>query len=271
LPVGDPPRIPFIVGETLYVLGEPVRGQWWDVETVQGTTVAVRAVPPIGKPVLFDPDFKPTHLLDDDVGAAVLSPEGTKLAWIEQVGSSALVVIYDVKAGRELGRAAFDPALVHNEDGTQVGIRELDDDGTVVYGGKLGFTRWRPGGPAMTVQNAYADAPVDGFPVGPLELHRNGDGNWGAWLSDRDGAASPTTATGKRRIFDAVTFQDPSAPTSRFTIPLPQGYEVRTLAWESAQDVLITYVDHQASLGVRYARCSVEDRHCEHVPTPADS
>lgn len=271
LPVGDPPAIPFLVGETLYLFDQPVTGKWWDVQTVQGTTVAVRAVPPMGKPVLFDSDLKPTHLLDDAVGTAVLSPDGTKLAWIEQVGSSALVVVYDLEAGRELGRAAFDAKLVHNEDGTQVSIRELDDDGTVVYGGGLGMTRWRPGGPAVTVQNADADAPVDGFPVGPLELHRNGDGNWGAWLSDRDGAASATTASGKRRVLDAVTFQDPTAPASRFTITLPDGYDLRTLTWESALDVLITYVDHEGAPVVRYARCNVEDRHCEHVPTPADS
>jgi hypothetical protein len=267
LPAGAPPRIPYVVHGTLYILGRPVTGKWWDVETVQGTTVAVRADQAIGRPVLFL-DEEPTHLLDDAVGAARLSAKGTKLAWLEKSGSSAHLVLYDVLARRELGRVPVDPRLLYNEEGTQISIRALDDDGTVTYGGELGMLRWGPGAAPTSVTGSDVESTA-GFPAGSIEVHQNGDGNWGAWLTDRDGA-SPTAVMAKKGVLDGVTFQAPYAPRSRFTIALPGGYEARTLTWESATEVLLTYSDHPDSPFTRFLRCSVEDRHCELVPTPGD-
>ena len=265
LPTGDAPMIPYIVFETLYLYDEPVPGTWWDVQTVQGHTVATRAVPPIGKPVLFDNQDQPqpTHLLDQAIGTARLSTDGTKLAWIEQTASSAHLVVRDLETGENLGRLPVDPKRVFIDDGTQEHIMWLDDDGTVWYGGSLGVRAWKPGSPPVTAPPGPTQ--TEGYPVDETELTFSADGNWAAWRSDRRGR------TGDRPGgYDGVTFESTQNPDTRFTIALPAGTNVHSVTWESATDVLLRYQEQPGAAALRFMRCSVEDRHCELAPTQAD-
>jgi len=265
LPTGDAPLVPYVVFERLYVNDEPVPGTWWDVQTVQGHTVATRGVPPIGKPVLFDNQDqpRPTHLLDHAIGTARLSVDGTKLAWIETTGSSAHVVVRDLPTGETLGRLTVDPNRVFIEDGTQDHILWLGDDGTVVYGGSSSVRTWRPGSPATPSDVGLQQ--VKGYPVDYSEISFSPDGNWAAWRSDRRGRT-----TDRKDFYDGVTFESPRNPDTRFTIALPAGTNVHSVTWESATDVLLRYQEQPGAAALRFMRCSVEDKHCELAPTQAD-
>jgi hypothetical protein len=258
LRTGERPHIPYIVADTLYIFDEPVSGTWWDVQTAQGSTVATRAVPPIGKPVLFR-DLERTHLLDHAIGTARLSVDGTKLAWLERSGASAQLVVYDLEAGRELGRLGIDAGRLFLEDGTRERILWLADDGTVTHGGSLGVRSWRPGSPPTS--SAAGLASTEGYPVDYTELAFSPDEQWAAWRSDRHGG---TDATGGVGAFDGLTFESARNPDTRFTIPLPAGTDVEAVTWETATAVLVRY-----DAG-RLLRCSVEERRCEYAPSQAD-
>ena len=265
LPTGEAPMIPYVVGETLYLFGQPVAGSWWDVQTVQGTTVATRAVPPIGKPVMFDNGDhpRPNHLLDGAIGRAQFSTDGTKLAWVEPSGSSAHLVVRDLETGVNLGRLRVDPKRVFTEDGTQEHIMWLGNDGTVWYGGSLGVRAWKPGSPPVTAPPGPTQ--TEGYPVDETELAFSADGNWAAWRSDRRGR------TGDRPDgYDGVTFESTQNPDTRITIALPAGTNVHSVTWESALDVLLRYQEQPGAAALCFMRCSIEDKHCELAPTQAD-
>jgi hypothetical protein len=268
LPVGSPPQVPYVIGDTLYMYDEPVAGKWWGVETVNGATVALRAVPPVGKPVLFRNDLA-THLLDHAIGEASLSATGTMLAWLEKSRTSAHLVVHDLSSGRELGRLALDPSVVYSDTEAQENILRVDDDGTVTYGGLLAFHTWRPGGVPTTFTPSVADTVPKGYPSTAIDVRLNPDGNWGAWLTDRDGRTPPADRTDWTGVLDGVTFQGPFRPDSLFTLALPVGTDARSLVWESATDVLVMFFDGPGEAGARFIRCDIlEDPYCEYAPTP---
>jgi hypothetical protein len=195
---------------------------------------------------------------------AMLSLHGTKLAWFDVSGSSAELVVRDLTTDQEMGRLPLDRKTIAGDSEDTVHLAAVDDDGTVHWGGVLVNRSWRPGSSPVDVAEPVSTPDVPGFPRSAVGVEQSPDDSWGAWLTDRDGR-SETSA--EFTAFDGVTLQAPGDPASRFTIALPRGTDLRWLAWESADDLLLTAFDDVEGTTQHFLRCHVTERQCEIAPT----
>ncbi|HET6151419.1 MAG TPA: hypothetical protein VFE15_00585 [Marmoricola sp.] len=108
LPTGAAPRIPYVIGSTLYVGGQPISGSYRAATTAGTTTLAY--------PPAQAGNFNRFEVLHDGIKVAnglardvVMSPDGTKVAWAEVDATSAHLIEIDGTTGRELGRLTVGP------------------------------------------------------------------------------------------------------------------------------------------------------------------
>ena len=264
LPTGSEPAVPYILGDTLYVDGKAQPGAWIGVRTAGGNTLALQSDSPgsfATTPVLF----RSGALLETLSSArdAMLSPLGSKLAWIETSARQARLVVRDLDADQEIGRLSLDLDTVTGDSEATVHLTGVDDDGTVHWGGVLVDRSWKPGSAPVDVAQPAATPRTKGFPSIAGGIERSSDATWGAWLTDHAGRTEPRSG-----VFDGVTLQRPGDPASRFTIALPRGSDVRALAWESDTAVLLTVFDDQQGASEHLVRCSATARTCEVARTP---
>lgn len=268
LPTGEPPRIAYVgAGHHLHLpSGAPIGGTWWSAVTHDGYTVAVRPGGKMhrGQPVLFR-DGVETDLLRDAAVDAIFSPDGRKLAWVEQSGSSAYLVVYDLRLQREQGRLPIDPNVVASDNEAEENVVTVDDSGTVTYGSMVGWYRWTPGGARVALgRPTHATLLPTGFPQDAEAVVLSPGGRFGAWVTDQNGQVR----RGDRAPHDGVTVQQPGQPGTRFTIALPGGNDAGTIAWESATDLLVSVPADPDLNSVTFLRCHVATRACEVAPAP---
>jgi hypothetical protein len=265
LPTGGAPQVPYILGETLYVDGKAQPGAWIGVRTAGGNTLALRSGDSPGSTATTAVLFRSGAQLETLSSAqeAMLSPLGSKLAWIETSARDAHLVVRDLRDDRELGRLPLDLDAVTGDSEATVHLTAVDDDGTVHWGGVLVDRAWKPGAAPVDVARPAATPRLKGFPRVALGVELSGDATWGAWLTDHAGRSEPRSG-----IFDGVTLQRPDEPASRFTLALPEGTDVRGLSWESTTDLLLTVFDDQQGTSEHLVRCSASDRTCEVARTP---
>ena len=266
LPTGAAPRVPYILGETLYVDGKPQPGMWIGVQTAGGNTLALQSGGPGSETttaVLFRSGAMLERLPAD--AEPMMSRDGTKLAMIEVSPGKADLVVRDLTDDRELGRLPLDPATVRSDSEATVHLTAVDDDGTVHWGGVLVNRAWKPGGTPVDVAENASTPPVKGFPRGAVDVRLSPDGRLGAWLTDRDGRSDPRADP---TYLDAVTVQVPNQPGTRFTLALPEKTDLRGISWETTTDVLLTVFEDQQGTREHLVRCSVKERECEVARTP---
>jgi hypothetical protein len=273
LPVGDPPRIPYVLGTTLYIGGEPQPGTWLGVDTVGKSSLASRAKGPgdytVTEAVLFRGGVEVARV--KDTISAMLSPDGTKVAWLDSAPdfSAAHLGELDALTGRVLGRLDLDPRTFDEKANEEawLSIAKVDDDGTVTYGGVLASHTWRPGSAPVDHGSAMPSQEPPDIP-NVVDLQMSPDGTWGAWLTDRRGR-NVGNRTDYNGVLDGVTMQKPGDPGSRITIPLPAGTDLRGIVWESSTDVLLSVADNAVGDQFHYVRCSRLGRQCEIATKPA--
>jgi hypothetical protein len=269
LAVGEAPRIPYVLGTTLYLDGKPRPGTWLGVETAGDITLASRAAAPDNyadtDAVLFR-DGAQVYVVRHVHSGPELSPRGTKLAWIEVVDGTPVLVVRDLAADRELGRLPLDTPVDPDVESAET-VQSVDDGGTVSYGSVLVSHTWRPGTVPVDQGPPSPSQSPPGFP-NVLELTMSPDQTWGAWLTDRRGR-NVGNRTDYDGVLDGVTVQKPGDRGSRLTIPLPAGTDLRGVVWESSTDVLLTVADNAVGDRTHYVRCSRLNRQCEIARTPS--
>jgi hypothetical protein len=258
LPVGPAPRVPYVVGEGLYVDGHSRAGRWDLVQAAGRSFSGFRSTPDAdGASVVLRDGRVVLRLTSLPWSPAVLSPDGRLVAWFEADEDRTVgrLVLHDLSTGHDVGRLAVDPRLLTVDDSRLEQVLGVGNDGTVRYGSALAQHRWRPG-----------HAPVDSAPPRHRALRHRGfvgvkstvwlspDESQGAWIAGRD----------------AVAVQHRARPDTRVTIRLPQGTDATGLTWESGTDLLVTVDDPATNSPARYLRCSTVDLACERAPTALD-
>jgi hypothetical protein len=263
LPTGSAPRVPYIVGETLYVDGTAQQGRWIGVQTAGGNTLALQAGGSPGSTAVTGVLFRSGALIERLPAARgpMMSRDGSKLTWIEVTGGNADLVVRNLADDRELGRLPLDPETVTGDSEATVNLTAIDDDGTVHWGSVLLNRSWKPGSDPVDVGGNAATPQVQGFPRSAVDVQLSPDGSMGAWLTDRTGRSETST-------WDGVTVQVPDQPGTRFTLALPEKSDLRGVVWETTDDLLLTVFENADGTDVQLVRCSVVDRECEIAPTP---
>lgn len=272
LPTGAPPRVAYVSGSRLYLDGRVVPGSWGGVDVVGGTTLGYLdgAHGGVGTRVLFRNGREIGRITHVSVAQpSILSPDGTKLAWVEREGGRFFLAVLDVPTWRELGRLQVDRSRLGHlgtEDEGWETVTSVTDDGTVAYGGVVAAHTWRPGSAPVDVAPRPSVESTD-FPHSTGGVVVSPDGAWGAWITDRHGKA--TTDYGQ--VSDGVTLAHPGQPASQFTLGLPAGTDGHLLTWESSTDLLVTAYDDPRGDRWHFLRCNVLTRRCEVAPTPGAS
>lgn len=273
---GAPPRIPFVAGSKLYVDGRLRRGVWLEVVTAGRTSVATRGVGDgysVPAVVLFRDGVEVAHFKADF--GALLSPKGTKVAWLEVGDGTARVVVRDMDSGRDLGRLSVDRLLFVHDEGAEENegwenLEKVADDGTVTYGGVVVMHTWQPGSAPVDHKPSPPGRDFQGYPGRAGYVWVGPDGTWGAWQTDRHGRSEPDAADQVNWKPDGITAQRSGEPTTRITFALPLGAQTQHVIWESSTDLLVVVSEDPAGEIARYLRCSITRRTCELAPTPTD-
>ena len=270
LPTGALPRVPYLVGEGLYIDGHSQPGRWSGLMSAGRSAVGYSSVPQNDAGVVLRDGHVVLTVTSVPWPSLVLSPDGTKVAWVELVqhGTVGRIVLRDLDTGRDLGTLPVEARLVTVDSDAQVRVFRVDNDGSVLYGDLGTWHTWRPGHAIGAAVRAEHTALDPGFPVRANPLWLSPDESWGAWLSSRSGKILPWDGMGERR--DGVTLQRPGASGTRHTIQLPVGTNATALVWESPTDLLVTISDPDLNSPWHYLRCSVVDRRCEQAPTGLD-
>jgi hypothetical protein len=269
LPVGDAPRIAYVVRDTLYVNGEARTGSFIEVQTAGDSAVAYRQ----GRgadatPIVFR-GGRQVAVLSGAVGGTRLSPDGTMVAWFEVSAGADQLVVRDLTTGNDLGRVTVDATAVNVDDQGNLNAVSIAADGTVVYtADAAAYFSWHPGGTPVSVPAPDAQAAPDGFSPDASFVTLNRDETWGIWATDKLGHAPESPDY--NGLTDGATFEKRGDPQSRFTVTFPDGGGVYKLQWESDTDALLDYLVDGEGSNDRYLRCSVVTQRCEYAPTPAN-
>lgn len=269
LAVGAAPRIPYVVGDRLYVGNRPQPGSYMDVRSAGRSALADRAGPGAGGPPVVFRDGHQVAVLDKAVGTARLSPGGTMVAWFEAYGGTDHLIVRDLASGRELGRIAADSRAVNPDFYGRLDPYSVAEDGTVVYTtDDATYFSWRPGRSPVRVHVPDLRTAPEGFPSDASYVVLDPKGTWGAWVTD--GLGHNPESPESNGITDGVTFEKRGDPQSRFTFALPEGGSTNKLEWESDTDVLVDFIMEGSGAWDQYLRCHVATGRCEYAPTPAN-
>lgn len=209
--------VPYVLQGILYIDHKAQPGQWSYSTTTGEYTAAVAFEPAMQVKILHDGEVIAT--LDQVYSGVTFSPDGNVIAWV--TADDGTLVVRDLAAGRELGRAALHLPVPPNGEGG-VTLHGVQQNGTVYYFIGDQSWRWAPGQRQATKVAGSAvpnlEAPnLPGFPAA-TSLFVSPDQLWGAWLTE--GGA-------------ALAVQKPNDPGSRFTITLPGTVTDPYLKWLS--------------------------------------
>jgi hypothetical protein len=273
LPLGAAPRVPYLIGEGLYLDGRSRPGTWNGLSVAGRSATGFRSTPDQDGAVVVLRDGRVVLTLTTlPWSGAVLSPDGNLVAWAEVDRDRTVghVVLHDLRTGTDVARLEVDPMLLTVDDDRVERLIRLGNDGTVVYGGLHGWHTWKPGSPPVDTPTPADGSPLTpGFPARSNPVWLSPDESWGAWLTRRDGS-NPPPDTGGTGLLEGLTLQRPGDPASRFTIALPIGTDAAWLTWETGSDVLVTVDDLRLNSPAYYLRCHVVEKDCEQAPTPFD-
>jgi hypothetical protein len=276
LPTGAPPAIAFVKNDRLYVDDRVQPGSWVSVLNRGATAVGyvddgndlTQTI------VLFRDGSEITRAVSAASQIVVLSPDGTKAAWVERDGSSWYLAAYDVANRRELGRLPVDAHVlghVGRETEAWETLRSVDDQGVVTWGGVVRGHVWTPGSaPRDTAPEAPRPTPSAAYPVRSDIVTVSPDGAWGAWTVDHTGE-QPQGGSDIPDQYDVeVTAQRPGQPASAIHFRLPRNTNASGTDWESNGAFLVTVFEDPTGVSWHYVRCVIATRKCEVAPTPAD-
>ena len=197
----------------------------------------------------------------------VLSEDGSKLAYLEHVGSTYVLVSRDLDSSRDLGRLELDPSTFGRQGEAAIGsliIDLVEADGTVHYETDRSYA-WKPGGTPKVETTITGAHDITGYPEFMLPTSLNPDQTWGAWLAPADGA--PSLEEGGRAVY--LRAQQANRPDTLVSITLPPDVKATNLRWETETDVLVVVDDDATGEHWHFLRCSITTKHCELAPKAA--
>jgi hypothetical protein len=272
LPTGAPPAIAFIEGDTLYVGGQAQQGSWTAVSTRGRTSLAHlddETRNGIGTIALFRHGSLVVAI--PHTQQAVLSPAGSRAAWLEQDGSRWFAVVYDLVSDNEQGRVAVDAqdlGHVGKETESWESISAVDDAGVVTWGGVLRSHTWTPGSAPVEWAPAAPGRTSGDFPVADGVVSLSPDGTWGAWMVDHSGEQEQGTSETPDQWTIEAFAQRPGDPASRIQFKLPRNTPPVDIVWETEDNILLQVSDDPTGITWHFLRCAVATRRCEVAPTP---
>jgi hypothetical protein len=277
------PEIPYVLGQHLYVGGEPVPGDWW---SVRGTATGW-----LGQQT--DDTWwwgRGTHA--EQLGGhhdvpPVISPDGTYVAEIRSEGDKGLLTGFDTGfSGEGLGGVGIERG--NPDDGTAVSVRAVTDDGRVVVQGTDNALLWLPLVDGRTVdltRTAPGQVVLAGTPAGLVVTDGDGgepyladisdegvltrlqdlpphddlvvskDGHWLAW-------ADPGSMGGEVTTLPSLGVQAlDGTGQARLDAPDGFGFEVMKWTWEDDDHLLVPVLRDRDRLE-RIARCSPAPARC---------
>jgi hypothetical protein len=270
LPTGAPPAIPYVDGTTLYVGNVAQPGRYYGVDVAGSSAVAYPGAGVVAphSVALFRQGVKIRDIATD---LAVLSPDGTRAAWVEVTKRSAHLVVYDVDAEKVVGRLKVRRSL-YADDVAETEARErvgsVTDNGTVTYGGVVVTHTWKPGWDPVDEVPQDVPTTTPGFPDDARDVVVNPYGTWGAWATGTDGRSGPYDDEDPA-LADAITFERPDRPATLVTVPISPHQLVDSITWETENAALVA-IQGRADGPVTYVRCDVSRRTCQVAPVPGD-
>jgi len=223
VPVGDEPRIPYIVGDTLYLGNKPQHGSFMEVQSAGRSAVAFKAGSiDLITPVVFR-DGRKVAVLRDAVGGTRLSPDGSLLAWFELAGGVDQLVLRDMISGNEVARVSADERALNSDFYGNLNASSVSDDGTVVYTTDAHtYYSWRPGRVPVRVPAPPTRKAPRGFARDASYVTLNRQGDWAVWVTDRLGHNPESPESGG--VTDGATFERRGDPQSRFTVKIGRAH-----------------------------------------------
>lgn len=277
------PEVPYVLGQHLYVGGEPVTGDWWSVRGTSAGWLGQRT----------DQTWwwgRGTHAEQmtghHDVPPAI-SPSGRYVAEIRSEGDTGLLTGFDTGfAGEGLGGEPIERG--DPQAGTAVSIRAVTDDGRVVVQGADHALLWRPlveGGTVDLTRTAPGQVVLAGTAAGlvvtdgeggePYLADLSNDGELtrtatlpahddlvvspdGRWLAYAD----PGTLGGEVTTLSSLGVQALDG-TGRARLDAPDGFgfEVMRWAWEDDDHMVVPVLRERDRLE-RIARCTPAPARC---------
>jgi len=274
LPTGQPPQIPYIQNETLYVDGQVQPGSWAGVVTHQASSIAslndFTGTPETWTTVLFHDGSEVARI--PHVGGSVLSPAGRRAAWIERDGQDWYVVVYDLERSREQGRWPVDAHTLGHvgpENEGWEGLSAVDDGGVTTWAGALKVHTWTPGSAPVESDQTDPEPPSGQFPVDDAVVSLSPDGAWGVWNEDLTGDQVVQGSTETPDQYNVHVFaQRPGQPGTRIEFPLPSNVNMGGADWETTETFLTQVFDDPTGDTWHYVRCFIATKRCEVAPTP---
>jgi hypothetical protein len=278
------PSVPYVVDRALYVDGERVPGEWWTVQAGEAAWLAIRS----DNTWWWGWDAEPHEITGPHDTPPVISPNGKYIAYLTVDGQDGLLTGFDTRPdGEGLGGVPVD--LGDRQDGSQVTVRAVTDDGEVIAQGSRTAVLWRPlvvdGGdpvdltvtapgvqvlaatPAGIVATRGADSREGGEPfladlseAGELStkapvpaydsLAVSRGGTWLAWLA-------PGLLGGEVTEVTKLNVQRVDG-IGEDTLNAPDGwaFRVEQWAWEDDDYLVATVASADGAGGDRTARCS---------------
>jgi hypothetical protein len=270
LPVGAPPAVPYVVGTRLYLGGKAQPGIHGVAATHGRTTLITIGNSDGGDTARYEVLRDGKAVARFTTRYAVVSRDGSKVAWVAVDRTSAHLVEIDATTGHEIDRTSLDRSLYAHEGEESEAWETLvrvDDDGTVSFGGVAASHTWKPGHAPVDVPLRNDSAPPAGFPWrAGWDAALSPTTDWGAWPTDRNGRTDVHGTNGW--VNDGVTLQRRGRPATKETIVLPHGFNAGGLTWESATNLLVHVSDDPDQAHWQYLRCDITTRSCELAPTP---
>jgi hypothetical protein len=276
LPTGAPPAIAFVKDDRLYVDDRAQHGSWVSVLNRGATAVGyVDDGNDLTQTIaLFRDGSEIARAATAASQVVVLSPDGTKAAWVERDGSAWYLVAYDVADRRELGRLPADAHVlghVGRETEAWETLRSVDDEGRVTWGGVVRGHVWTPGStPRDTAPEVPRQTPSTAYPVRSEIVTVSPDGAWGAWTIAHTGEQQQGSTRVPDQYDVEVTAQRPGQPDSAIHFRLPRNTNASGTDWESNGAFLVTVFDDPTGVSWHYVRCVIATGKCEVAPTPAN-
>lgn len=276
------PSVPYVLGTRLYVEGSRVPGQWHAVRSGPSGWVALG----VNGRWSWGWSASP-HTMESSSPerVPVISPNGRYVAEITTENGRALLTGFDTRpAGEGLGGIPIDAG--DPQDGSQVTVRAVTDDGWVIAQGTRTAVLWLPAtgesvnlaatAPGQQIEAATAAGLVvtdestgesylaSMSPTGRLhpladlpahdDLSVSPDGQWYVWTG-------PGTTGGDTTSIPSLHAQAIKGEAHLLLTP-PDGWSfaVRSWVWEDGEHLISAVRDQE---GLRMARCSVAAGRCE--------
>jgi hypothetical protein len=290
------PTVTYVLDRGLYVGGERVPGDWSQVWAGPKGWIAIRT----DGSWWWGWGTDPQELSGERDLPPVISPDGGYVGEIRTDGGQTVLSGFETRFGGEgLGAVTIDPGSP--EDGTQVRVRAVTDDGMVIAQGGDTAVLWRPlvdnetvdltetapgiqvlaNTPAGLLVTDGSHGAVDGTTGAPYLAEVDEDGTLtrvasvpthddllvsteGTWL-----AFTPPGSTGGEVTSIGSFDVQPVGGSDSTTLAAPDGwgFTVRAWAWED-DDRLASPVVRDRDGAERMARCSVRAARCVLVAAP---